>query len=188
MEIISRPNENKSAALSVTVDRTHADKIAATAWQLVREQLASNMSESDESLRYRLNEFADIIQEVGIERFQQAIQRCLRIYSKRWEVTIAAVRREAGLDCSPAKPAYVEAWEVVTRIVRYHLKMDANGNVRIESRVTRSGTRIVLHAAVGITPAIERAVDMMGGWQSLYESWPTFWGARQTHFKEIYQP
>ena len=160
--------------------------MAATAWQMVRELLASNMVESDAALRYRLNEFANIAQEVGEEKFQFAIQRCLQIYSKRWEVTIAAIRREAGLDCSPTKPPYVEAWEVVTRIVRYHLKPNANGQVEIEPRIRRVGEGFRAEAPAGLTLEIQRAVDSMGGWPSLYESWPAFWGARQTHFREIY--
>jgi hypothetical protein len=162
--------------------------MAATAWQLCREALPSSLVESDEMLRYRLNKFQEVIQEVGSERFHQAIDRCLKIYNKPWDMTIANVRREAGLDCSPTKPLYVEAWELITLCVRFHVARNADGRVVLEPRLSRREGTIVVTPVPELSDAMRLAVDLMGGWESLQEAYPAWWGSRLSNFKEIFRP
>jgi hypothetical protein len=182
-------SESKCDELStVRVDAEEAKHLAATAWQLCREALPFTAPESDELLRYKIGELQEIIFEAGPERFNLAIRRCLRIYSKPWELSVANIRREAGLDCSPTKPLYVEAWELITQCVRYHVGRNADGRVVLEPRVTMRDGRAMTTPVPELSEPIRLAVDLMGGWESLQDAYPSFWGARLTHFRDIYRP
>ena len=187
--LTTKASASKCDELSTArIDSLEAKRLAATAWQLCREALSFTADESDELLRYRLGELQEIIFEVGPERFHLAIKRCLRIYSKPWEMTVANIRREAGLDCSPAKLPYVEAWEKVTEVVRKHLCRDANGHLHIEDRITLVDGYVKTFPVPVLSHEILAAVMAMGGWASLLESHPQYWSIRLTQFKEIYQP
>jgi hypothetical protein len=144
--------------------------------------------ESDEFLRFRINELCNIIEEVGPEKFQQAITRCLRIYSNRWQFTIANIRREAGLECTPAQPAHVEAWEIVTECLKNHVARNAEGRVVLEPKIVMRDGRPTVRSVPRLSDAIERAVSLMGGWESLWQAWPTYWNMRFQQFKECYRP
>ena len=175
--------------IACSLNDAEIDQLAITSWQLCREVLIVQWVETDAALNYRVSAFGKIIREVGPARFQEAVQRCLEIYSKPWDITIAAIRRECGLDCRPAATPVNEAWELVTTIVRHHVKRDENGNaILVDAVRVVNGNQAVTEPLPEISEAISRVVRTLGGWGNLADAHPAWWGQKMTQFREVYRP
>jgi hypothetical protein len=178
---------NASESLKVC-DEEGAESVAVSGWQLVREMLAGQ-PESDEVLRVRITFFKEIIRQVGPEKFIDAIKDAIRISKFRNEVTIARVRECAGLSLAPTKSPCVVAWELVTTIVVNHLNRNAAGLVVYEDKVVMCDGVPTVRPVPNIPVSVQKTVDMLGGWSSLWEAYATgYWGARFQQFREIYRP
>ena len=174
--------------IACSLNDAEIDQLAITSWQLCREVLIVQWVETDAALNYRVSAFGKIIREVGAARFQEAMVRCLEIYSKPWDITLANVRREAGLDCSPTKTPTVEAWSLVTKIVTRHVVYDANGCAILQPKVRVVDGAAVVEPVPEIPDTVSAAVKLLGGWQSLKEAHPVWWTQRFQLFRECFRP
>ena len=154
----------------------------------MRELLPAQI-ESDEAFKARVVFLREIVDEVGAERFIEAVKQAIRISEFRSQVSIGRIRRLCGLDVTePTTPA-VQAWHLVTTVATRFVRRDANGNAVLEPRVTLNDQRQgCVEPVPDIPPAIEKAVQDLGGWAALQDAWPIWWHQRFQTFKEIYRP
>jgi len=186
-----RPSEPRSTGLSeVSGNRA----VAISGWQLVREMLPAAL-ESDEAFAARIGFLEEVVDEVGPEAFIQAVRQAIRTKKYRSEVSIACIRECAGLSLAAAQHPAVSAWEIVTDIVRYHVERVGEGGYRLVDREGidfKSSTpdKVVTFkkALPEIPENIQAAVDLMGGWGALADSYPQWWGQRWQMFREFYRP
>ena len=185
---IGLPSENKWLALP----DEECEKLAAGGWQLVRELLPPmpGQTESDEAVIARLEFLKEIIREVGPVSFKEAIKRAIRISDYRSNVTIKKLRECAGLSVAPPKTPTAEAWELVTRVVRYHVVRDPVGGYALLPRLyidLQQG--FTVEPVPQISSAVEKAVGAIGGWLNLREAYlGGYWGQKFVQWREIYRP
>lgn len=160
-------------------------------WQLIREMLPASM-ESDQALEARMVFLLEIIEECGIERFQEAIRLAIRTKEYRNEVSVGYIRKCAGLSLAlPPNPS-VQAWETVTDIVTNHLVRNPGGGYSLQAKTKRVEVKpgvlqFVAKPVPEITPDVQRAVDLLGGWAALAEAHPIYWAQRYQMFCQIYR-
>lgn len=154
-------------------------------WQMVREMIAGPLV-SDEAAQLTITMMVDVAVEIGQERFHAAILKAIETCERR--PTVATIRRIAGVNgrLEAQQEATASAWELVTKIVTRHIGRDAEGNVRLQGHLIRDGEVFREEPVPEIPEGVRRAVIAMGGWSSLADSHPTFWGARWSHWKELY--
>jgi hypothetical protein len=163
-------------------------KVAIAGWQLVREMFPiTNHNESDASLKLRAELFGRIVEEVGEERFIEALKQAISVSQRRYDVTVARVREFAGLKYIQPISATAEAWRFVTQIFLDHVRMDGNGNYMLEPKVINHAGHCHLIAPPKIPKAVKNAVVAIGGWAALADSYPNYWAVRYKEFKEIYK-
>jgi len=145
--------------------------------------------ESDEALSVRIVFLKEIIDKVGIDKFNEAVKEAIRISEFRSQVTIGRIRRLCGLSMAePPSPA-AEAWVLVTEVVQKFVQRDVHGNAVLEPRVIVSKQHMALMEEVpNIPDAVQKAVDFMGGWGALQDAHPTWWNQRWSVFKDVYRP
>lgn len=181
---VSGQSENRSLALS----DGKAEKIAIAGWQYIREQLPGPI-ESDEAFRGKIRFLKEIVFEAGEERFVHAVQQVIRTSDKRSDASVKRLREFAGLDVSGPQSAAASAWDLVTRVVKSHVKRDGEGNVVLKSAIRMiGGNRGEIVPVPEISEAVTRAVQAMGGWGNLAEAYPAWWGQKFVQFKEVYRP
>jgi hypothetical protein len=151
---------------------------------MVREML-SGPPESDASLKLRLKLLHEVVDLVGPERFIEAVEQAIRISDRRSDVTVAKIRRLAGINDAVPSPAAL-AWEIVTTIVMYHLSRDGNGICTLTAAGRMENGKFVERPLPEIPEAVARTVRMMGGWTALASSYPEWWGQRFSQFKELF--
>src|SRR6202041_347237 len=82
----TKPNGIRSADLS------SEEKLAAVAWQMVREFFPVANNESDLSVKVRFELLAGIVREVGPDGFMAAVKQAISISQRRYDVTVARIR------------------------------------------------------------------------------------------------
>jgi hypothetical protein len=182
---VLQPSEIKSGD---SARESSSAAIAVSGWQMVRELLQGPM-ESDEALQMRIVFLCEIVDEVGAERFIEAVKQAIRISEFRSQVSIGRIRRLCGLDVTePTTPA-VQAWHLVTTVATRFVRRDVNGNAVLEPRVTLDDNRQgIVEPVPDIPDAVAKAVQDMGGWGALQDSFPAWWAQRFQLFKELYRP
>lgn len=161
-------------------------KLAAVAVALINETFPVQQKVSDEAAQLRLELMAEIAAEVGEQRFVQAVRNAIKISHRRWDVSIARIREMAGLRFMPEPSPAAQAWELITRVFIDHCRSDADGNYRLEEKVTIVDGKACVTPVPEIPPAAKRAIQCLGGWAALAESWPEFWQAKLKDFRELY--
>lgn len=162
-------------------------KLAAVGLTLIREMFPMQQAESDDAAKLRLELMAEIAAEVGEQRFVQAVRNAIKISHRRWDVSIARIRETAGLRFVPEPSPAAQAWELITRVFIDHCRVDADGNYRLEEKVTIVDGKARVTPVPEIPPAVKRAIQCLGGWAALAESWPEFWQAKLKDFRELYR-
>jgi hypothetical protein len=166
---------------------SNSEKIAAASWQAVRELFPVANTESDYSVRLRLKLMAQIVEEVGQDRFMLAIEKAISISQRRYDVSIQRIRECAGLRYTPPPTPVSLAWEFVTRVFVDHIRTDENGNYRLEDKFFMQDGLVHTIPAPEIPPAIKRAIQCLGGWAAIAEAWPEYIGQKYGQFKEFYR-
>jgi len=138
---------------------------------------------SDEAARLQLKLMVELANEIGLQRFNDTVEKAIESCDRR--PTVATMRRLAGV-------AYVEptsvakAWELVTELVTKHVKYNEQGVAVLAPRSTMKDAKFVEVPIPPVPPEVTRTVTAMGGWGSLVDSYPMFWGQRYANFRELY--
>lgn len=152
---------------------------------VIREMISGPVM-SDEAAGLYLRLCIGIAQEIGHDAFNDLTERVVMECERR--PTIATLRRMAGLVKSDEPSATMVAWDLVSRIVSRHIGFDGEGNAILVPKVLVQGVQAISEKVPEIPGDVARAVHMMGGWQSLANSYPTYWGMRFKDFKEVFVP
>ena len=191
MSSLSLPGSgNPSTGTSLSASRfpgSSNEQIAATAYQMVREFFPSQVQESDAATKLRIELLADVVREVGAERFTAAVKQALSVSRSRWDCSVSRIRECAGLKYTPAPSAAHDAWIWLTEFIRRHVRLSGEDGVRFEPYVYMVATGTAAEIPIPtIPPPIERAVRGLGGWSSLLRSDPAYWTARMRDFCAVY--
>lgn len=151
--------------------------------------LAPNQhAESDLALKTRLKLLAEVVAEVGPERFLRAVEKAIAVSPNRFQVSVARIREMAGLFYTPPRHPAVVAWEQIVQIFLDHCRTDANGNYQLEDKVRIVDGTAVVTRPPEIPDASMKALRSIGGWAALAEAWPEYAGAKFKDFREFYEP
>lgn len=142
--------------------------------------------ESEQAAELRLELMAELAEEVGEQRFVRAVRDAIKVSHKRWDCSVARVREMAGLRHVPPPSATATAWEFVTQVFIDHVRTDPAGNYVLEEKWTALDGVPTVKPVPFIPFPIKRAVQGMGGWAALAESWPEFWTSKLRDFRELY--
>lgn len=189
---MKNPGDDKQlAATARTVSNSHelstdAIKLAAVGISLIKETFPSNQTESEQAAELRLELFAELVEQVGEQRFVRAVRDTIKVSHRRWDCSVARVREMAGLKWTPPATSVAIAWQLVTRVFLDHCRVDADGNYRLEEKVVNVDGAARVTPVPEIPPAVKRAIQCLGGWAALAEAHPEFWGQRWNQFKEFY--
>ncbi len=175
---------NKSASSSAI--SPSSENAAKVAWQAVREIFPVQGIESEFSLKLRLKLMAQICEEVGRDRFMEAVEKAISVSFGRYAVNPARIRECAGLRWTPPPSAAATAWDLVTRVFIDHCRTDSNGNYHLEEKVTLVDGKAKVTPVPEIPLAVKRAIQCLGGWAALAEAWPEFFTQKFNIFKELY--
>ena len=138
---MKNPGDDKQlAATARTVSNSHelstdAIKLAAVGISLIKETFPSNQTESEQAAELRLELFAELVEQVGEQRFVRAVRDTIKVSHRRWDCSVARVREMAGLKWTPPATSVAIAWQLVTRVFLDHCRVDADGNYRLEEKV-----------------------------------------------------
>lgn len=165
---------------------TEALKLATVALALINETFPAQQKMSDEATQLRLEQLAEIAEQVGEQRFVKAVRDTIKVSHRRWDCSIARVREMAGLKWTPPISAAAEAWSMVTRIFIDHCRTDGDGNYRLEEKVVNVDGKAQVTPVPEIPLAVKRAIQGLGGWAALAESWPEYWSAKLRDFRDLY--
>lgn len=172
-------------------DLTDSGKVAAVAWTCVREMFPVANTESDYSVKLRLKLMAQIVDEIGQDRFMLALEKAISISQRRYDVSIQRIRECAGLRYVAPPTAVALAWEFVMKVWVEHCRTDENGNYRLENKYLKTtspnGDSFSAIPPPEIPPAIKRALRSLGGWAAIAEAWPEYIGQKYNQFKEFYR-
>ena len=161
-------------------------KLATVASALIDETFPTQQKMSDEAAKLRLELLAEVAEEVGEQRFVQAVRNAIKVSHKKWDCSIARIREMAGLRFVPEPSPAAKAWELVTQVFIDHCRSDADGNYHLEEKVTIVDGKAKVTPVPEISPAVKRAIQCLGGWAALAEAHPEYWGQRWNQFKEFY--
>jgi hypothetical protein len=162
-------------------------KLATVGTALIDETFPSNQKMSDEAAKLRLELLAELAEQVGEQRFVRAVRDTIKVSHRRWDCSVARVREMAGLKWTPPPSPAAQAWELVTKVFIDHCRTDGDGNYRLEEKTVNYGGTARVFPVPEISPAIKKAVQCLGGWAALAESWPEYWQAKFKDFREFYQ-
>ena len=165
------------------------DQLAAWAtanYQVMVREMIPGPIMSDEARALFESKLVEIAQQVGPERFLQTLDTIIETCDRR--PTIAMIRKLAGIQRVEPRPPFVSAWTLVTKIVARHVRQHSDTGQLLHEYVYMERGKLVRDPVPEIPPAVQSAVDAMGGWSNLAESYPTWWGAKLTMFKELYDP
>ena len=175
-----------TSAVSLTESST-PEQVAAVGLQIVREIFPVREKESDLATRLRLEMLVDVVNAVGPDRFLEAVKQAITISDSRYHCTIRKIRQCAGLkEPKFVDPAYA-AWELVTEIVKKHVRRTDEDGYRMEPYVYLDGDKAVTKPIPTIPDPVLKAVRALGGWQALATTPPEFWAQRMKDFVNLYQ-
>lgn len=138
---------------------------------------------SDDAAKLQLNLLCKLVDEVGEEKFQQAVETAICTCERR--PTIATMRRLCGV--AVIEPSAVtEAWELITTVVTRHIQRDSNGMARLAPKIKMVDGVAFSEPVPHLTPDIIRAVIALGGWSAMVDSYPEFWGQKYHQFRELF--
>lgn len=153
---------------------------------MVREMIPGPLL-SDQATNLYLNRLEEVASAVGVERFHEVVLHIIDTCDRR--PTVATFRRLAGLNgrLDPQQERLVEAWDLVSKVLTRHIGRDHNGNVVLRSWLQSVGNEHREIPVPEIPAGVKDAVRMMGGWNALVESWPTYAGQKYSQFRELYR-
>lgn len=186
---MSLPGTSKSELRSS--DFSEAEKVAAVGWTLVREVFPlspTQQRESDLALKLRLKLLAEVVREVGPDRFMAAVEKTIAVSPNRFHCTVARIREMAGLMYQPPRQPAAVAWEQLVQVFVDHVRTDANGNYRPEERVRIVDGETIVTPAPALPEATQRALRSLGGWAAIAEAWPEYIGQKYRDFCSLYEP
>ncbi len=163
-----------------------SENAAKVAWQAVREMWPTQNTESEFSLKLRLKLMAQIAEEIGSERFMEAVEKAISVSFGRYAVSPAKIRECAGLRWTPPLSASAQAWALVTRVFIDHCRCDQDGNYRLEEKVVLVDGKAQVTSVPEIPLAVKKAIQCLGGWAALAEAHPEYWGQKANQFKEFF--
>lgn len=163
-----------------------SEDAAKVAWQAAREMFPSQNKESEFSLRLRIKLMAQICEEIGSERFMEAVETAISLSFGRYSVTPAKIRECAGLRWTPPPSAAASAWQFVIDTFLNHVRTDPHGNYILEEKVVNVDGRAKVTPVPQIPPAVDRALRAIGHWAAIAEAWPEFTGQRYKQFQEFF--
>ena len=143
--------------------------------------------ESDLAVKLRLEMMTDIAMEVGAERFMAAVKQAITLSRHRYDCSIARIRECAGLHQGSVMSPAMKAWADVTEIVEKHVRRSPEGGWRLEDHYEQRGGVWWTTPVPTISPAMLRAVKMIGGWAALAQTDPAYWNQRMRDFCAAYQ-
>lgn len=154
--------------------------------QVLKEQIPGPIM-SDSAASFLLDKLVEIAAAIGPEKFHAMIVKAIETCERR--PVLATLRRLAGLNprLDSHGEALAEAWGLVTTVVTRHLGRDANGNVFLQSRLSRDGVGWKEEACPHISAGVRRAVLLLGDWGALADAHPTWWNQRFEAFKSVYR-
>jgi hypothetical protein len=161
-------------------------KLATVASALIDETFPTQQKISDEAAKLRLELLAEVAEEVGEQRFVQAVRNAIKVSHRRWDVSVARIREFAGLRFSPEPSPAAKAWTLLIQVFLDHCRTDPDGNYRLEPKSKIVDGKEHVTPVPEISPAIRRALQSLGGWAAIAESWPEYIGAKFNQFKELY--
>lgn len=161
-------------------------KLATVASALIDETFVSNQKMSDEAAKLRLELLAEVAEEVGEQRFVQAVRKAISVSHKRWDCSVARIRELAGLRFVPEPSPAAQMWDLITQVFIDHCRVNQDGNYRLEEKVTIVDGKARVTPVPDISPAAKRAIQCLGGWAALAESFPEYWAQKWTQFREFY--
>lgn len=132
-----------------------------------------------------LDALVQVAQDIGRERFHDAIVRAIETCERR--PTLATIRRIAGVNprLDSNAEALAAAWQVVTVVVTRHIGRDGEGQAFLQPWLQK-GDEVWYETPVPHIPeGVRLAVASLGGWGALADSWPQWAGQRFATFKEI---
>jgi hypothetical protein len=129
---------------------------------------------------------AQIAEEIGTDRFMEAVEKALSVSFGRYAVSPAKIRECAGLRYAPPPTAAAIAWAFVTQVFIDHCRRDAEGRYHLEEKVINVDGRAHVTPVPEIPAAIKKAIQSLGGWAALAEAYPNFWSAKWNQFREFY--
>lgn len=150
--------------------------------ELIRELIPGPLL-SDEARTFYIDAMTAIAADIGPQAFQAVVGRIVATCERR--PTIATFRKLAGLGMDAPTPA-AAAWDLVSMIVVRHLDRDGNGMAFVAPKTRMVDGQAVTEQPPVIPEPVRRAVIALGGWTALAESYPSFWGMRWQHFKDLY--
>lgn len=177
----SSPNGIKSDSFSSN------EKIAAVAWQTVRELFPVANNESDYAVRLRVKLMSQIIDEVGQEKFTEAVEMAISVSQRRYDVSVARIRECADLRYVPPITPVARAWQFVTQTFINHCRLSADGNYRLEDKTIWKDGVGYITPVPHIPSNIMKAIHCLGGWAALAESYPEYWTAKLRDFRDFYE-
>jgi hypothetical protein len=179
--------DTSKSAISSGISPSSEDA-AKVAWQAAREIFPSQNKESEFSLRLRIKLMAQICEEIGPDRFMEAVEKAISVSFGRYAVSPAKIRECAGLKWTPPPSAAATAWQFVTDFYLNHVRPDpkGTGNYVFEEKIVNFGGVARVFPVPEIPPAVSRAIRAIGGWAAIAEAWPEFIGQRYGQFKEFY--
>jgi len=155
-------------------------------YQVMVREMIPGPQMSDQARAIFEGKLAGIAGEIGPERFIALLDLVVDTCDRR--PTIATLRELAGIPRPKPRPQYVSAWNVVTLVVRRHLRLDTESGTMVVVPYARMNAGVfVEEPAPEITASIQRAVDGLGGWSNLSSSYPEYWSAKLNMFKDLYE-
>jgi hypothetical protein len=142
--------------------------------------------ESDEAAKLRLELLAEVAEAVGEQRFVQAVRKAISVSHRRWDVSVARVREMAGLRFVPEPSPAAKAWTFLIQVFIDHCRTDQDGNYRLEPKTVIVDEKAKVTPVPDVPLPIKRALQSLGGWAAIAESWPEYVGAKFNQFKELY--
>lgn len=150
--------------------------------QCIREMIPGPAM-SDDATKLQINRLVALANEVGMDRFQSAVETAIDTQERR--PTVATMRKLCGV--SSIDPSSVtEAWELITRVVTRHIQRDGNGMALLAPKMKMVDGYAVSEPVPTIPPDVFRAVVSLGGWGSLSDSYPAWWSQKYQQFREIF--
>jgi hypothetical protein len=163
------------------------EKVAAMGLTLVREFFPTTQNnDSDIAVKLRLELMANIVKEIGPERFIEAVKQAISISASRYECSIKRIRECAGLKTTPEPNPAMRAWLLVVEVLHRHVRPGPDGGYRLEASVIFQGGEYVTIPVPTIPEPVSRAVRAIGGWGALVETEPAYIAQRMRDFCAVY--
>lgn len=152
----------------------------------IKEMFPTQQPESDAAAKLRLELMGEIVEAVGPDAFVSAVRKAISISKSRWDCSVARVRECAGLSNAPPLAPAIKAWNLVTEVVRHHVRPGSEGGYVLEPYVYRREGEVHTLSVPTIPEPVLTAVRCLGGWGSLWSTDPAYWPQRMRDFCAVY--